>query len=119
VIVDVALGPSGAVAELAQQVRACALGRASAAIMAAFASGRTRVELVAARDLLRRFLDGDAKDREAGLDLRIFDAARSYPSRHAAILLPFEAVLAATDAALGRSDEHSLYALDPPGNAQL
>src|SRR3546814_5997903 len=53
VAVDVALDDEGRVAALGQEVKACALGQASAALMGAGVLGREPAELVEARDALR------------------------------------------------------------------
>ena len=91
VAVDIALDGEGRVAALGQQVRACALGQASAALMGAHAVGRTGADLEAARDALADYLAG-RRDRPGdwpGLD--IFAEARRLPARHASILLAFDA----------------------------
>ena len=46
----------GVVTEFAQEVRACALGQASAAVLGAAVIGRTPAELAAARDAIRAML---------------------------------------------------------------
>lgn len=92
VAVDVRLDPQGRVVELAQEVRACALGQASAALMGAHAVGRSSGELAQARDRLAAFLAGTSDDPGDWPGISIFAAARPYPARHASILLPFEAV---------------------------
>jgi NifU-like protein involved in Fe-S cluster formation len=91
VAVDVALDGEGRVAELGQEVKACALGQASAALMGAHAVGRTRAELEAARDSLAAYLAGkcDGPGDWPGLD--VFAEARRVPARHASILLAFDA----------------------------
>src|SRR4051794_15535958 len=58
VIVDLAVDAQGRVVELGQEVRACALGQASASLMGAHAIGRTAGELAEARDALAAFLAG-------------------------------------------------------------
>jgi NifU-like protein involved in Fe-S cluster formation len=52
VAVDVVLDEDGRIALLAQEVKACALGQASAALMASQAVGRTEEDLAGARDSL-------------------------------------------------------------------
>lgn len=91
IVVDVSM-QDGRVAALGQDVHACALGQASAALMGAHAIGRTRPELDAARDDLAAFLDGARDDPGAWPGLDIFASARAHRSRHPAIMLPFEAV---------------------------
>ncbi|NCM98355.1 MAG: iron-sulfur cluster assembly scaffold protein, partial [Rhodobacterales bacterium] len=55
VTVDVVVR-GGRVAEFAQDVKACALGQASAAVLGRVAVGRTRAEIEIARDALRAML---------------------------------------------------------------
>jgi NifU-like protein involved in Fe-S cluster formation len=92
VIVDVAVDEAGRVAAIGQEVRACALGQASASLMGAAALGRSAAELEAARNALAAFLAGDRADPGDWPGLGIFGDARSFTARHASILLPFEAV---------------------------
>lgn len=101
VTVDVVIGPDGRLAELGQEVRACALGQASAALMAEHAIGRTPAELAAARDALTAFLAGARDDPGDWPGLDIFAPAIPHSARHPSIRLAFEAVAeAAAQAAL-------------------
>jgi NifU-like protein involved in Fe-S cluster formation len=101
IAVDVALDGEGRVAELGQEVKACALGQASASLMAAHAIGRTGAELAEARDRLADFLSGRADRPGDWPGLEIFAEARRVPARHGSILLAFDA--AAQAAALARA----------------
>ena len=92
VTVDVVLDSEGRIAELGQEVRACALGQASASLMGAHAIGLTRTELEAARDALTAFLAGTRDDPGTWPGLEIFGPARGHSARHASIRLAFEAV---------------------------
>ena len=92
VSVDVVLDEAGRIAELGQEVRACALGQASASLMAAHAIGRSLVELEEARDALAAFLTGARDDPGPWPGLEIFAPARAHSARHASIRLAFEAV---------------------------
>jgi NifU-like protein involved in Fe-S cluster formation len=98
VAVDVALDGEGRVIALGQEVHACALGQASAALMGAHAIGRTADELARARDSLAAYLAGARDDPGGWPGLSVFAAARTYPARHAAILLAFDAAAAAAGA---------------------
>lgn len=100
VVVDVALDGEGRVSELGQEVKACALGQASAALMGAHALGRTQAELAEARDSLESYLAGESESPGAWPGLGVFAEARRVPARHASILLPFDA--AAEAAALAK-----------------
>ena len=92
VTVDVALDAAGRVAALGQEVRACALGQASAALMGEHALGRSADELARARDALAAFLAGTRDDPGDWPGLEIFAPARPHGARHASIRLAFEAV---------------------------
>jgi len=91
VVVDLNLDAEGRVAALGQEVKACALGQASAALMGSHAIGCTAGELAEARDALAAFLVGSRDDTGAWPGLSALSAAKAYPARHAAILLSFEA----------------------------
>jgi NifU-like protein involved in Fe-S cluster formation len=91
VVVDVTTDGEGRVIALGQEVRACAFGQASAALMAAHAIGRTQTELVEACDSLAAYLSGNRDDPGGWPGLAVFADARRLTARHGAILLPFEA----------------------------
>jgi len=91
VTVDVVADAQGRVAELGQEVRACALGQASASLMGAHAIGRTADELAAARIALADYLAGNRDDPGAWPGLAIFADARRFTARHPSILLAFDA----------------------------
>jgi NifU-like protein involved in Fe-S cluster formation len=101
VTVDVVVDREGRVAELGQEVRACALGQASAALMGEHAIGRTPAELALARDALAAFLAGDRSDPGEWPGLELFAPARPHAARHPSIRLAFEAVAEAAAQAAG------------------
>ena len=96
VAVDIDLDDAGRVAALGQEVKACALGQASAALMGGHAVGRSPAELEEARDALGAYLRGDRDDPGGWPGLTLFADARPFTARHPSILLAFEA---AADAA--------------------
>ena len=91
IAVDVDLDGEGRVVALGQDVKACALGQASASLMGAHAVGRTGAELAEARDSLAAYLAGRSERPGDWPGLEIFAEARRVPARHASILLPFDA----------------------------
>ena len=102
VTADVDLDGDGRVARFGQEVRACALGQASAAVLGAGILGRDAAELAKARDELRAFLAGSSDGPPGGWpDLEIFAPARPHKARHASILLAFEAAAEAASGAAG------------------
>ncbi|MBB6189826.1 NifU-like protein involved in Fe-S cluster formation [Sphingobium wenxiniae] len=82
----------GRLAELGLDVKACALGQASASLMARHAIGLTVAELDQARDLLTAWLAGESDDLDFWPGLDVLAPARGYPARHPSIRLGFEAV---------------------------
>ncbi|TPE64486.1 iron-sulfur cluster assembly scaffold protein [Sandaracinobacter neustonicus] len=99
VTVDLALDAEGRVSAFGQEVRACALGQASASILGRHILGETAQSLAEARDLLKGWLKGEG-DLPAPLaerfpELALLHPARAHPGRHPSILLAFEASAAA------------------------
>jgi NifU-like protein involved in Fe-S cluster formation len=99
VTVDVRLNADGRVGALGLEVRACALGQASAALMAAHATGKNTSELSQARDSLADFLGSERADPGDWPGLDIFAPAQAHSARHPSIMLAFDAVIAAIAAA--------------------
>lgn len=90
VALGLALGADGTIARIGMQVRACAIGQASAALLAQDAQGRAPGALAATLGALESWLAGDgALPDWPGLDL--LAPARAHPARHSALLLPWTA----------------------------
>ncbi len=92
---DVALAADGTVAAIALRANACALGQASAAILRANAVGMGLATVAELRDGIAQGLTGKAEMPDCWPDIVLLAPAKDYPSRHAAILLPYDALLAA------------------------
>lgn len=82
----------GRLAEFGQDVKACALGQASAAVLGQVAIGRSLAELEAARDALSAMLSGGPVPPAPFDGYEVMLPARDYRNRHASILLALEAV---------------------------
>ena len=103
VTVDVALD-GDRITDFAQDVKACALGQASASVLGAVAIGRSRCEIQTARDALKAMLKDGADAPDAPFDgLEALRPARDYKNRHASIMLAYDATLAAIDEAQARA----------------
>ncbi len=89
---------TGRISGFSQQVHACALGQASAAIFGAQVIGRSRDEVAGLRDQLAAMLKGGPVPAAPFDAYEVLTAARDYPNRHASILLVPEATLEALDA---------------------
>ena len=99
VTVDLTL-QDGQVSAFGQEVKACALGQASAAIVGAAILGCTAQELREARDALKTMLKEDGPTPPAPFDgLEVLRPARDYKNRHASILLVLDAASEAAEAA--------------------
>ena len=91
---------NGRIAEFAQDVKACALGQASAAVLGGAVIGRSLPELQAARDALRAMLKDGGPVPAAPFDAyEVLLPARDYRNRHASILLALDAACEAMEAA--------------------
>ena len=91
VTVDLAT-ENGRITDYAQDVKACALGQAAAAVVGAQIVGRTRAEVETARDELRAMLKENGPVPAAPFDgLEVLLPARDFRNRHASILLTLDA----------------------------
>ncbi len=94
VCTQVALRDGGRIGAVSQQVRACAFGQASAALVASHAEGRDRAEVGRALGALTAWLEGE-DELPDWPGFAALAPARVRKSRHGAILLPFRALSAA------------------------
>jgi NifU-like protein involved in Fe-S cluster formation len=100
ILVDVKL-KDGRVSDFAQEVKACALGQAAAAVLGAHVIGATPEEIEMARDGLRAMLKGNGPAPTGRFsELSVLEAVKDYPARHASTMLAFDAAAEATRAAL-------------------
>jgi NifU-like protein involved in Fe-S cluster formation len=82
----------GRITDYAQDVKACALGQASAALSGAAMIGRTRLEVERARDELSAMLRAGGAVPQPPFDgFEVLLPARDFKNRHASILLALEA----------------------------
>ena len=100
VTVDVTL-EDGRIADYAQDVKACALGQAAAAIMGEHAVGASVEEIESALGALRAMLKTGGDPPEGRFaDLAMLAPVKDYPPRHASTMLAFEATAEACRKAL-------------------
>ena len=92
VTVDVAM-TDGKVSSYGQDVKACALGQAAAAIVGKAIIGATPEQILAGRDGLKAMLKEGGPTPPAPFDgLEVLRPAKDYKNRHASILLTLEAL---------------------------
>ena len=95
-----AIMEDGRLTDMGMDVKACALGQASAAILGRTAIGRTRAEIAEGRAALAAMLKEGAEAPEGPFaELKLLTPAREYRNRHASILLAWDALLEAMDEA--------------------
>lgn len=93
VTVDVRV-KDGRISEFAQNVKACALGQAAAAVTGAAVVGLTLQDVETARDALTSMLKSDGPVPSAPFDdFEVLLPAREFRNRHASILLAIEATV--------------------------
>lgn len=90
----------GRISRFAQDVKACALGQASASVLGRVVLGRSRAELERALAELRAMLKSGGPVPATPFEgLEVLRPASEYKNRHASILLAFEATVEALAAA--------------------
>ena len=103
VVVDVVV-EGGRVVDFAQDVKACALGQASAAVLGANVIGASLPELELATGQFKAMLKAGGSPPDGRFsDLSMLALVKDYPARHASTLLAFEAVTEAVRQATTRT----------------
>jgi NifU-like protein involved in Fe-S cluster formation len=93
VVVDLKMR-DGVVTDFAHDVKACALGQASSAIMAKNVVGATAAELRDVRETMFKMLKDNGQPPEGRFaDLKYLEPVRDYKARHASTMLTFDAVV--------------------------
>jgi NifU-like protein involved in Fe-S cluster formation len=92
IIADVKLNNDGKITALALRANACALGQASASILRGHGAGQTASTIDGIRQGIADCLNGTGDMPGVFPELALLAVAKDYRSRHAAILLPYDAV---------------------------
>jgi NifU-like protein involved in Fe-S cluster formation len=95
---EVAVGEDGHINDIAIRASACAMGQASAAILRQHIRGHSKEDVTTIRAGIAQALAGQGDMPTVWPELDLLTPARDYKARHAAILLPYDAVLAALEA---------------------
>ncbi|MBO0344868.1 iron-sulfur cluster assembly scaffold protein [Roseibium sp. CAU 1637] len=105
VIVDLSL-EDGRVSAFAHDVKACALGQASASLMARHVVGATADELRELKATMYAMLKDDGPAPEGKFEeFRFLAPVKDYKARHASTLLAFDAVVDCLDQIAARAAE--------------
>jgi NifU-like protein involved in Fe-S cluster formation len=96
---------NGKVVDFAQDVSACALGQAAAAILGANIIGADLSDIELARDSLAAMLKSNGSPPAGRFaELAVLEPVKDYPARHASTLLAFEATVEAVRQATGAAE---------------
>jgi NifU-like protein involved in Fe-S cluster formation len=107
ITVDVVV-EDGVVTDFAQDVKACALGQAAAAVLGEYVVGASLEEIDVARLALRDMLKADGPaPRGRFSELSVLAPVKDYPARHTSTLLAFEAAAEAVRTAIARTAERT------------
>ena len=99
VTVDVVLS-DGIITDYGQDVKACALGQAAAAVVGAAVVGLSPIDVQTGRDQMMKMLTENGLDPLPPFEgLEVLRPATEYKNRHASIMLAFDATLDAIAAA--------------------
>lgn len=105
VIVDVKV-EDGMISEYAHDVKACALGQASSAIMAQNAVGCEMGEIEQIYITMNKMLKENGKPPSGKFDdLKFLEPVKEYKARHASTLLVFQATLGAMKEAMKKNEQ--------------
>lgn len=95
VTADLDLDDVGRISRFGQEVRACALGQAAAALVEADIIGKDGAALVVARAELADWLAARSEAVPGWPGMEVFAPARPHRARHPSILLAFDAAIEA------------------------
>ena len=97
ITVDLALD-GDRVVDFAHEVKACALGQASASVLARNVVGATTEEIRAAREAVRAMLKENGPPPAGRFaDMKYLEPVRDYKARHASVLLAYDAACSALE----------------------
>ena len=92
------------VVDFAHEVKACALGQASASVLARNVVGATTAEIREAREAVRAMLKENGPPPAGRFaDMKYLEPVRDYKARHASTLLAYDATLAAIEKVEGQA----------------
>ncbi|MEE9313769.1 MAG: iron-sulfur cluster assembly scaffold protein [Rhizobiaceae bacterium] len=96
----------GLISDFAQDVKACALGQASSAILAKNVVGCSIEELRTVKAEMLAMLKQDGPPPTGKFEeLKFLEPVREYRARHASTMLPFDAVVDAMEQALAKANQ--------------
>ncbi len=104
VTVDVVISQKQRLEKLGIEISACAVGQASAAILAEGALGKTLAEIEDARSKLSEYLAGSRSSPGDWNNIDLLAVTKEYSGRHSAILLSYDTLINAFENALNKRE---------------
>ena len=105
VIVDLSM-ESDIISAYSHDVKACALGQASASILAKDIIGKTETQIVAVRNSVIKMLNGSNYSQDIFLDYRFLCPASQFKNRHDSIMLVLDATVEAINKIIARTKHY-------------
>ena len=106
VIVDLSM-ERGIISAYSHDVKACALGQASASILAKDIIGKTETQIIAVRNSVIKMLNGSTYSQDIFLDYQFLYPANQFKNRHESIMLVLDATVEAIEKIIGRTKTHA------------
>ena len=103
VIIDLSM-ENGRVSSYSHDVRACALGQASASILAKDIIGKTEEQITAVRNSVIKMLNGSTYSQDIFLDYQVLSPASQFKNRHDSIMLVLDATVEAVKKIIGKNE---------------
>ncbi len=101
IALGLAVDEEGRIARIGMQVSACAIGQASAALLAEASAGTDPAMVCATADRLAAWLAGESDLPDSWPGLEPLAPALAHPGRHGALLLPWKAACEALSQGAG------------------
>ena len=101
VIIDLSM-ENGRVSSYSHDIKACALGQASASILAKEIIGKTEEQITTVRNSVVKMLNGSTYSEEIFLDYQFLSPASQFKNRHDSIMLVLDATVEAIKKITGK-----------------
>ena len=92
VMIDLSM-ENGKISSYSHEVKACALGQASASILAKDIIGKTESQIIAVRNSVIKMLDGSNYSQDIFPDYQFLSPASQFKNRHESIMLVLDATV--------------------------
>ena len=95
---------NGRVSSYSHDIKACALGQASASILAKEIIGKTEEQITTVRNSVVKMLNGSTYSEDIFLDYQFLSPASQFKNRHDSIMLVLDATVEAVKKIIGKNE---------------